>query len=139
LLVSTVSKAWKDTYERVGSVETVGITEEYDDEADSLTITPQTTLFSAILASAALVRLALDCELTFDNAKLQRIAGKVADIPVLRVACKLGLALADEVLIGAAEAASVPKLQWLHIAQSCELPANICAWAVKSGSINTLR
>jgi hypothetical protein len=137
-LISAVNKTWKESYKRVGNYQMV-INEECDAKVLLLTGIPQITLFSAIFASATVVRLAHACGLAFDNAKLQRIAGKVADIPGLRAACKLGLALTDEVLIGAAESASVPKLQWLHTEQSCELPADICAWAAKSGSINALR
>jgi hypothetical protein len=139
LLVSAVSKAWRDSYTRVASVQMAGITEDCDGIADLVTIGSQTTLFSAVFASAASVRLAHECGLAFDNKKLHHIAGRAANISALRAAREVGLQLTDDVLIGAAEAASVPKLKWLHTQQgSNELPEDICYWAAKSGSIDTL-
>jgi hypothetical protein len=102
-------------------------------------IDSKTTLCSAVFASAALVRLVRQCDFAFDYRKLERIAGRVADIPTLQAANELGLALSDEVLIGAAEAASVPKLQWLHIEKGCPLPADTCEYAALSGNIDLLR
>eukprot|EP00953_Heterococcus_sp_UTEX-ZZ885_P006951 4244-Heterococcus_DN1.PRE.1 len=78
------------------------------------TISPQTTLYSSVFASASRVNLAHKCGLTFDSAKLQSIAGLAADIPALRAAHELALAFADRVLDGAAAADSALKLKWLH-------------------------
>jgi hypothetical protein len=102
------------------------------------TIESDTTLYSAVFAAAASIRLAHDCGLTFKSKELQCIAGRVADVPTLRAACELGLALTDEVLFGAAESGSVSKLQWFHIDQGCQLPPDICNYAAKSGSIHVL-
>jgi hypothetical protein len=69
------------------------------------------------------------------------MAGKIADVPTLQAARALGLQLTGAVLIGAAEAASMPiaKLQWLHTEQGCALPDNISYYAAVSGTIDTLR
>eukprot|EP00953_Heterococcus_sp_UTEX-ZZ885_P007315 4438-Heterococcus_DN1.PRE.1 len=139
LLISAVSKAWRDSYERVDSVQIVGDPQGYDELEILLTITSQMTLYSSIFASATAVKWAHECGLPFDNAKLQRIAGRVADIPVLYAAHALGLALTDEVFVGAAAAASIAKLQLLHSEQGCRLSSNICGWAARSGSIDALR
>jgi hypothetical protein len=139
LFISAVSRAWRESYSRAGSVQMPGITEDYDDIADLRTIGSLTTVYSAVFAPAASVILAHECGLAFDNKNLHRIAGRVADISVIRAVQELGLQLTDEVLIGAAEAASVPKLQWLHTQQGCLLPQGICDWAAKSGSIDLLR
>jgi hypothetical protein len=139
LFISAVSKAWRDMHKRVGSVQTRGLSRFCDSEALLCTITSQMTLYSAVFASASRVNLAHENGLVFDNAKLQRISGKVGDIITLQAACGHGLQLTDEVLIGAADAASVPKLQWLHTQQGCPLPRGICDWAAKSGSIDTLK
>jgi hypothetical protein len=69
---------------------------------------------------------------------VQRLAGRVADVPTLRAAHELGLQLTDEVLIGAAEAAAILKLQWLHVDQACELPESFCNYTARSGSVPLL-
>jgi hypothetical protein len=104
-----------------------------------LSITPRTTLFSAIVALIASVRLAHDCGLIFGNKKLQRLAGRAADAPAQEAAHELGLLPTDEVVIGAAESASVPELQWLHTEQRCPLPPGICDHAARSGSSDALK
>jgi Ankyrin repeats (many copies) len=139
LFISAVNKAWRDSYEMIAAVKMAGVTTCYDDKPHLLTIASHTTLYSAVFTSASRVNLARECSLAFDNKKLQRIAGKSAEISTLRAARELGLQLTDEVLIGAAAAASVPKLQWLHTQQGCELPEGICDWAAKSGSTDILR
>jgi hypothetical protein len=92
LLVSAVSKAWRESYGEVDSLNMVG-NRDYDDMARLYTITSKTTLGSAVLASPPLIRLAHDCGLTFDNDELQRTAGKLADLATLQAAFELGLPL----------------------------------------------
>ena len=121
LFISAVSKAWKESYQRLGSVQMAGNAGDYNEEAYLHTITSQTTLCSSVFASPASTRLAHECGLAFGGWELQRIAGRVADIPALQAAHELGLQLTEAVLIGAAEAASVLKLQWLHTQQGCPL------------------
>eukprot|EP00953_Heterococcus_sp_UTEX-ZZ885_P009893 5794-Heterococcus_DN1.PRE.1 len=143
LFISAVSKAWREGYEKVASVRMSGLH----------AIASQTTLWSAAFASASRVILAHECGsgawrptalqlgVPFHNLQLHRIAGRVADVPTLRAALELGLALIDELLLGAAEAqtASVLKLQWLHIDKGCRLRAGICDYAAEIGSVDTLR
>jgi hypothetical protein len=84
LFISAVSKAWKDGYERVGSIQIAELTYKSYDEADLCTICPDTTLCSAAFASPASLKLAHECGLTFDNnRRIERVAGKVADICTL--------------------------------------------------------
>jgi hypothetical protein len=139
LFISAVSKAWKESYERVASVQMAGVTHSYDNPAQSCTITPQTTLCSAVFRSPALVRLAHECGLIFINEKLQRIAGRFASVATLKAAHELGLQLTGAVLISAAEAASVPVLQWLHCDEGCVLPFEFDFYAGRSGSIDLFR
>jgi hypothetical protein len=138
LLISAVSKAWRASYQRVAAVEIAALAIGYGNSVALHTIESDTTLYSAVFASAASIRLAHDCGLTFKSKELQCIAGRVADVPTLRAACELGLALTDEVLFGAAESGSVSKLQWFHSDQGCQLPPDICNYAAKSGSIHVL-
>jgi hypothetical protein len=60
LFISAVSKAWKDSYERVASVQMAGCTHFYEGyELTALhTISSKTTLCSAVFASASRVNLA---------------------------------------------------------------------------------
>jgi Ankyrin repeats (3 copies) len=142
LFISAVSKAWRESYKRVASVQMAAVTEYDYQEAVSKTITSHSTLCSAVFASVSRVRLAHECGLTFGSIICQRIAGRVADVATLRAAHELGLQLCDEVLIGAAEAqaASVPNLQWLHTEQGCSwLPESLCDYAARAGSLDTLR
>jgi hypothetical protein len=137
LLISAVSKAWKEQYKRVADVQKLGLFQNYYNKI-LLTISSTTTLGSAAFASAASVSLAHRCGLAFDSDRVQHLAGRMADVLTLRAAHGLGLPLTDEVLIGAAEAASLPNLQWLHVDQACELPESICNYAARSGSVPLL-
>jgi hypothetical protein len=104
-------------------------------------VTPEETSYSAVFSSVSRVILAHRHGLAFNgNKKLEHMAGLVADIPALRAARELGLALTDEVLIGAALSGSVLlKLQWVLEDQTCKLPRSICAYAARGGSIDALR
>jgi hypothetical protein len=71
---------------------------------------------------------------------LERTAGRVCDLPTLQIAHELGLPLTDSVVCGAANAASIPKMQWLHTARQCsELPSFSSCYAAEAGSIDMLR
>jgi hypothetical protein len=140
LFISAVSKAWRESYARVASIQMTGLLyRDLHDETVLRTVTAQMTLGSAVFASASRVNLAHERGLTFDNKKLQRVAGKVADVPTLRATHELGLELRYQVLSGAAEAASLPKLQWLHTTQGCPLYADVTYLAARVGSVDTLR
>jgi hypothetical protein len=139
LFISAVSKAWRESYKGVASVQMAGVLQDCGEEAELHTITPEMTLHSAVFASAGRVHLAYESGLTFGYQHSQRIAGKVADIPVLEAAQQLGLALTHAVLIGAAESGSTIKLQWLHVRFGSRLPEDACNYAARSGSINMLK
>jgi hypothetical protein len=138
LLISAVSKAWRESYDRVARVQLTIVT-CWTGTKLLVTITPQTTLYSAIFASPASVRLAYEHGFAFKTDSVRRIAGQAADVPTLKAARELGLAFSDYVANGAAESGSVLKLQWLHIDQACPLPLTICEWAASSGNIDMLR
>jgi hypothetical protein len=65
LFISAVSKAWSESYERIASVQIAGPGYHYDDVVVLHSITTQTTLCSAVFASASRVTLAHECGLTF--------------------------------------------------------------------------
>jgi hypothetical protein len=141
LFISAVSKAWRDSYERVDDVQMASTKLAFSFHGGKIifTITSKMTLCSAIIASASRVKLAYECGLAFDNLYLQRIFCRRADVPTLQAAHELGLQLTDHVLLGAAKAASVPKLQWLHLEQGCMLRADATYHAARKGSTETLR
>jgi hypothetical protein len=139
LFISAVSKAWRESCERVASVQMIGLTCDDYGEAALCMVTSQITLCSAAFASASCVRLAREGGLTFDSERTQFIAGRDADVATLQAALELGLELTREVLLGAAEAASAPKLQCLHTDRDCPLPAGITCYAAKGGSVDALR
>jgi hypothetical protein len=138
LFISAVSRAWKESYRQIASVEVAALTYGYDCAALQHTATSQTTLYSSIFASASRVMLAFKCGLAFDTRKIQRIAGRTAALATLYAAHKLGLPLTSPVLVGAAVDASVPKLEWLHVDQRRRLPDDISCYAARSGSVSTL-
>jgi hypothetical protein len=144
IFISVVSKAWRESYARVASMQMAGLTYWYDDEPALLTVSPGMTLYSAVFASAATIRMAhkhgLAPHLEGYNDKLGRIAGRIADVGTLQAAHQLGLQLTDDVLFGAAECSkfSVDKLDWLHMDRSCELFEDVSCYAARSGSIETL-
>eukprot|EP00953_Heterococcus_sp_UTEX-ZZ885_P029752 15776-Heterococcus_DN1.PRE.2 len=142
LLISAVSKAWRDIYARVPEVTMAQLTHSYDDQAFPCTIDSQTTLCSALFASATSFNWACACGLDLESdsiESIERVAGRVADVPTLRAAHELGLQLTDAVLIGTAESLAVLKLQWLHVEQARPLPAEFCSHAARRGSIDMLR
>jgi hypothetical protein len=136
LFISAVSKTWRDSYKKVASVPMAGWQTRWS--KPMITVTADATLLSAVLASTSRFKLAHECGLNFDNAKVQHIAGKTADLSVLQAAHELGLELTEEVVSGAAAAASVPKLQWLHTEQGCPLHDGITYYAAKSGNVDVL-
>jgi hypothetical protein len=116
LFMSAVSKAWREIYERVADVSMPWIigdlhppSTRFDDY--EVLCTPLMTICSAVFASAGRVALVHECGLTFAHAELQRLAGREADIPMLQLAHELGLPFSGALLVGAAEASSVLKLQ----------------------------
>jgi hypothetical protein len=143
LFISAVSKPWAESYERVDSVQMLGLAYYYSIDAPLLTVKSQTTLASAAFESASRVRLAYQSGLRSEgqNGHLQRITGRAADVATLQVAHGLGLDLGGvaEATLGAAEAASVPKLQFLHTELGCPLHEDITYYAAQCGSEGVLR
>eukprot|EP00953_Heterococcus_sp_UTEX-ZZ885_P026479 14293-Heterococcus_DN1.PRE.1 len=139
LFISAVSKAWRESCKRLANARAVDLTYDFYDEVALSKITHQTTLCSAAFESVSRVEMAHECGLTFNNTRLQRIVGRSASALALQAARDLGLQFSEEVLFGAAEAASIPKLQWSHLEQGCPLHDDVTFYAAKSGSIDTLR
>jgi hypothetical protein len=99
LFISAVSKAWRDSYERVASVQMAGIPREHSVQASLHTIASHTTLCSAAFASPTRIKLAHEYDLAVCDAKVQRIAGEAASVSTLQDARDLGLAFTAAVLL----------------------------------------
>jgi hypothetical protein len=114
LFISTVSKAWQEVYEGVDCARvTLPLQYSYRLPPHPCFVISAVTSYSAVFTSVSRVILAHKHGLAFNrNEKLEHVAGLVADVPALRAARELGLALTDRVLIGAALSGSVLKLQW---------------------------
>jgi hypothetical protein len=139
LFISAVSKAWRESYKRVGSVQMPELIYYGNGVVTLCTLRPKTTLYSAVFASASRVKLGHDCGVTFDKKNTQQLAGRCAEVSTLQATHDLGLAFTDDVLIGAAASGSVPKLHWLHTEQGWQLPPFLSYYAARSGSIDMLR
>jgi hypothetical protein len=141
LFIATVSKPWRAVYKRVADVTMVGVRKLADGVDAKYAVTAEMTLFSSVFASCSRVALAHQCGLELDddqNWKLQRVAGRSADVKTLQMVHDQGLKWSIELLYGAAESALLHKLQWLHKEQKCELPADTCHYAARGNSIKLL-
>jgi hypothetical protein len=97
------------------------------------------TYSSSAFSSVSRLQLAADCGLLLATGlKLQRNAGRYADIETLALAHELGLPYTARVVRGAAVSGSLLKLKYLHLEQDCTLPDNISWPAAESGSIEVL-
>jgi hypothetical protein len=121
--ISTVSKLFKDCYERVET--DVVLTDGYRSglHADVITCVPQMTLYSSIFSSSSRVSLTHASGYGyFDDMFLDYFAGVHADQSTLQAAHELGLIrYSSDVLAGAARAGNLVKVMWLHEEQHCEL------------------
>eukprot|EP00953_Heterococcus_sp_UTEX-ZZ885_P006839 4174-Heterococcus_DN1.PRE.1 len=134
LFISAVSKTWRESYKRVDSVQAAELTWQSYKRVDSVQAAELTWHYHEVAAMHTITSQTTLCSAA-------RIVGEVADVATLRVAQGLGLQISDEVLIGAAEAqaASVPKLQWLRTEDNCPLSAEFAYHAAQSGSVDTLK
>jgi hypothetical protein len=150
--VSTVCKLWHESNAAVSSLEVTSLVTDpdvdYDEAVRKFLCTPQMTLYSAVFASVARVRLAFQHPtLRLECWKLQHIAGRVADVATLQVALNLGLGsdgmASNDMLTGAAYAGSISKLSlieaFMQSNEKLEIPNNICAYAASSGSVEALK
>jgi hypothetical protein len=85
------------------------------------------------MASAARLKLAHENNLSFSAKrwKLQRIAGRYADIESLELAHSYGMPYSHHVIAGAAESGDTSKLKWLHIEQHCDIVPQISCYAAR--------
>jgi hypothetical protein len=138
LLLSTVSKLYKESYEKVAEVVYLDAHLEWKAEL----CTAKSTLLTAAFTSAFTLKLAVAYGLpirAISNRRLQHIAGKRSSLSTLQVAHKLKLPLTHHVTIGVARSGCVEKLEWLYAEQRKYLPVDIRTAAISEGYIEVLK
>jgi hypothetical protein len=140
--LSTVCSWLKEAYVSLSAAAVAKLTEHAAYKAAIMCI-PQMTLLSSVFESPLRLRLAhQQFELTLTSRQCQFAAGYHADIDTLTVAHELGMAYTTDVLLGAARAGALSKLQWLCAQCSQQELRSIdrVAWmAAKAGSIPMLK
>jgi hypothetical protein len=97
------------------------------------------TLHSAVVASPATIRLAIDSGLTlYKNKSLQLVAGRLAGVEVLTSLRELGMEFSNIVAESAALSGRLNILQYLVIEQQCPVSVMLSVYAARSGSISML-
>jgi hypothetical protein len=142
LFLALVSTEWREVYLRVPLLR-IRLHDVIHADYKVLVCPPQMTLARAVFASQSCLRLAHASGFALDvgcASSLQPIVGKYADEEILKMAQELGLVLSNGALDGAAEAGSLPKLQWLYQQPSVSTayPGNLTAHAAKGGSVAVL-
>jgi hypothetical protein len=137
LFITAVSSRWCTSYKRLAALK------EPNPSRQHVHLSICTT-YNAVFASPSRVRVAHDCGLLYTTDdevyhKLQRGAGKVADVATLQAAHELDLPYSEAVMQGAVESCSLEKLRWLHLEQRCALAADSTAMAAGAGGIQALR
>jgi hypothetical protein len=131
LYIGTVSQAWRTAY--AACKHPSSVFQRKPKACQTLC-----TTYRAVFGSPSRLRLATDNGLVLDdgaNRKLQRCAGKRADIATLTLAFKLGMPYTDEIMVGVALAGAINKLEWLHVDQKREFPVDLLECAAASGSL----
>jgi hypothetical protein len=139
--ISTVCKSWYRAYVQLPGVAVNVISRVGDINQQWIHRSYFMSAFSAAFESVARLKLASSLGLQLSNLKnwkLQRSAGRNADIIVLASARELGLLFTDDLMCGAAESGCLKKLQWLHTDQLRPLPKYISHLAVKSNNLEML-
>jgi hypothetical protein len=113
LFLSTVCSWWRERYAKLSAI-TVAKTTDRAAYKSIVVCVPQTTLCSSAFASPSRLRLAHQHGLELTAVGDQFAAGRHADIDTLLAAHELGMAYGRSVLLGAARAGAVPRVQWLY-------------------------
>jgi hypothetical protein len=138
LLLGAVCRDWQAVYAGMQQQQVCSLTSyEY---RKLVTCDCKTTLYSAVLASPATVRLGNDCGLWLHakNKQLQLIANQLADIETLTALQDLGMSLSQIAVQAAASSGRLNTLQHLLTEERCCVPCGLSYFAARSGSISML-
>eukprot|EP00953_Heterococcus_sp_UTEX-ZZ885_P008629 5166-Heterococcus_DN1.PRE.2 len=124
--VAEVSSLWRDLYLKVACTDTHLVGFRY------VPYTPQTTKFSAVLASPSRVLYAAALGVQCTTAAYERATGKCADIATLITAHELGMPYSDRMMLEAADFNDRAVVQFLR-AQGCALKTTMYTTAAARG------
>jgi hypothetical protein len=142
LFLATLSKACKESCEAVDSYKAATL--DLEDCWNKYECQPHMTLRSAAFASPACLRLAVQSgfkDQGHTNWSGGFSAGLYGDVSTLQAAHELGLpcTISERAVLGAAQAGSIPKLEWLVNRCNNKLPSSVCDFAARNDNVDTLR
>jgi hypothetical protein len=139
LFLSAVCSEWRAIYANIGEQQVISI--DLHQVNKLVTYDCRTTLYSAAVASPAIVRLAQSCGMKICTSyRVSVIAGLHADVPTLTALHDLGMQLDDTVLDAVALSGRLHILQHLINEQLCgPVPDELGFFAARSGSIDMLK
>jgi hypothetical protein len=111
LMVSLVSKTWRESYLQVPEQQITGFNSTL--AATCVMCVPRMTLLSFAVASAALTKLACNCGLPLDSSRLHLAIGRWGDIAALFAGFEAGMPQSPFICAGAAVAGRLAELTWL--------------------------
>eukprot|EP00953_Heterococcus_sp_UTEX-ZZ885_P002832 2051-Heterococcus_DN1.PRE.2 len=139
LFIGAVCREWQAVYTsmRDQKVRCVDI-EGY--ERPWKTCSSTTTVYSAVIASPAAVRLACrsGLDLKDESGNLQLCTGLQADLCTVAELCKQGMTLTAVLVNATALSGRLHILQYLFLQQHCSIPSDLSEYAVRSSSISML-
>jgi hypothetical protein len=139
LIVSLVSKDWRESYLQVPEQQIIGHCLNLDHEDISIMCVPRMTLVSSAVASPSLLQLACEFELQLGDEMTQYAVGRYGDTATLTKAHELGMLYTSWVAHGAARSGCLAKLQWLAaVVGGLDICADICDAAAASSNVATL-
>jgi hypothetical protein len=136
LFMAPISKSWKDMYAAVNSQQLTVFDERSRDRI--ITRVPQMTLYSAVFASPARVKLAHDVGLDCTSKACQRTAGKHADVATLAAAYEVGMDYTATTMAAAFHCNRLAVVQFLH-GQGCPWPSGLLDGLAKDGFCELVR
>jgi hypothetical protein len=141
LFLGALCRDWKEVYADMPDQQVCSV--RLDSGNKLVACASKSTLYSAVVASPATVRLACECGLQPDCeplwTPLSVSAGLHADVPTLITLCELGMPLSSRLVQAAALSGRLNILQHLMKQQQCPRLDALACYAARSGSVSMLR
>jgi hypothetical protein len=137
LFVAPVSKQWQKIYAALESQQLTVFDEDLN-RIISIICNSHMTFYSSVFASTSRLKLALECGLDWPSAKLQRAAGKHADVATLTTAADMGLRYTAVAMATAARCNKLAEVHFLY-RQGCLWSSGMLEEAASSGHFELLR
>jgi hypothetical protein len=140
LYVTPVSKWWKAMYSTLEKQQLTAYDEDKNRKIFIIAV-PQMTFYSSVFTSPSRVQLAIECGLDWPSPKLQRAAGKHADVATLTAAAQMGVQYGRFTAVAMATAGRCNKLaevQFLY-RQGCLWASELLDEGARSGQFDLVR